>query len=136
MDHLQKTKKEYKIKKKKTRYICLSKYRYIYQNELDKACFQHDMAYGDFKGLSRRTTSDKKLHDKAFNIAKNSKYDGYQCGLGSMVYNFFDKKTAGGSAKNENMTNQDLTEELHKPTIRKLKKRKVYSSFIDNFFEC
>ena len=94
------------------------------------------MAYGDFKGLSRRTTSDKKLHDKAFNIAKNSKYDGYQCGLGSMVYNFFDKKTAGGSAKNENMTNQDLTEELHKPTIRKLKKRKVYSSFIDNFFEC
>ena len=43
--------------------------RYIYQNELDKACFQHDMAYGDFKGLTRRTTSDKILYDKAFNIA-------------------------------------------------------------------
>ena len=50
--------------------------RYIYQNELDKACFQHDMAYGDFKDLTRRTASDKILRDKAFNIAKNPKYDG------------------------------------------------------------
>ena len=50
---------------------------YIYQNELDKACFQHDMAYGDFKDLARRTASDKILCDKAFNIAKNPKYDGY-----------------------------------------------------------
>ena len=57
----------------------------IYQNELDKACFQHDMAYG----LTRRTVSDKILHDKAFNIAKNPKYDGYQHGLASMVYKFF-----------------------------------------------
>ena len=45
--------------------------RYIYQNELDKACFQHDMAYGDFKDITRRKASDKKLRDKAFNIAKN-----------------------------------------------------------------
>ena len=52
--------------------------RYIYQNELDKACFQHDMAYGDSKDLTRRTASDKILRDKAFNIAKNPKYDGYQ----------------------------------------------------------
>ena len=50
--------------------------RYIYQNKLDKACFQHDMAYGDFKYLTRRTASDKTLRDKAFNIAKNSEYDG------------------------------------------------------------
>ena len=50
---------------------------YIYKNELDKACFQHDMAYGDFKDLKRRTASDKILRDKAFNIAKNAKYDGY-----------------------------------------------------------
>ena len=48
--------------------------QYTYQNELDKACFQHDMAYGDFKDLTRRTTSDKILHDKAFNIAKNPKF--------------------------------------------------------------
>ena len=61
---------------------------YIYKNELDKACFQHDMAYGDFKDLKRRTASDKDLRDKAFNIAKNPKYDGYQRGLASMVYNF------------------------------------------------
>ena len=66
--------------------------RYIYQNELHKACFQHDMAYGDFKDLVRRTASDKILHDKAFNIAKNPKFDGYQRGFASMVYKLFDKK--------------------------------------------
>ena len=52
--------------------------RYIYQNELDKVCFQHDMAYGDFKDLNRRTAADKVLHDKVFNIAKDLKYDGYK----------------------------------------------------------
>ena len=62
---------------------------YIYKNELDKACFQHHMAYGDFKDLKRRTQSDKVLKDKAFAIARNSKYDGYQRGLASMVYKFF-----------------------------------------------
>ena len=65
---------------------------YIYKNELDKACFQHDMVYGDFKDLKRRTASDKILRDKAFNIAKNPKYDEYQRGLASMVYKCFDKK--------------------------------------------
>ena len=64
---------------------------YIYKNEFDKACFQHHMAYGDFKDVKRRTFSDKVLKDKAFNIAKNPKYDGYQRGLASMV---FDKKSA------------------------------------------
>ena len=68
---------------------------YIYKNELDKACFQHDMAYGNFKDLARRTASDKVLRDKAFNIAKNPKYNGYQIGLASMIYNFFDKKSSG-----------------------------------------
>ena len=52
--------------------------KYIYRSELDKAYFQHDMTYGDFKDLARRTPSDKVLRDKAFNIAKSSKYDGYQ----------------------------------------------------------
>ena len=65
--------------------------KYIYRNELDKACSQHDMAYGDSKDLARRTTSDKIVRDKAFNIAKNSKYDGYQRRLASMVYNFLIK---------------------------------------------
>ena len=54
---------------------------YIHQNEFDKACLQPDMAYGDFKDLKRRTASDKVLKDKAFSIAKNPKYDGYQRGL-------------------------------------------------------
>ena len=58
---------------------------YIYKNELDKACFQHDMAYGNFKDLKRRTASDKVLRDEAFNIAKNPKFDGYSVGLASIV---------------------------------------------------
>ena len=62
---------------------------YNYQNELNKACFQHDMAYGDFKDLSRRRASDKILRDEAFNFAKSSYYDGYQRGLASMVYKKF-----------------------------------------------
>ena len=66
--------------------------RYTYKNELDKACFQHDMAYGDFKDLKSRTAADKVLRDKAFNIAKNPQYDGYQRGHASMVYQFFGKK--------------------------------------------
>ena len=68
---------------------------YIYKNELHKACFQHDMAYRDFKHLGRRKWSDKVLRDKAFSIAINSKYDGYQKSLASMVYKCFDKKSAG-----------------------------------------
>ena len=58
---------------------------YIYKNQLDNACFQHNMAYGDFKDLARKTASDKVLRDKAFNIAKNPKYDGYLRGIASMV---------------------------------------------------
>ena len=65
---------------------------YIYQNELDKACFQHDMAWEELRDLTRRTAFDKILRDKAFDIAKNLKYDGYQRGLVSMGYKFFDKK--------------------------------------------
>ena len=92
--------------------------RYIYQNKLDKACFQHDMPYGDFKDLTRRTASDTILHDKAFNIAKNPKHDDYQQGLASMVYDFFDKRSAlladksasGSGVKNENISNNELAE--------------------------
>ena len=106
--------------------------QYIYQNEVNKACFQHDMAYGDFKDLNRRTASNKTLRDEGLNIGKTLKYSGYQRSLASMVYKCFDKKTAGGAAKNENMSNKELAEELHKPIIRKFKKGKVYSSFINN----
>ena len=63
----------------------------IYKNELDKACFQHNMTYGHFKDLGKRTASDNVLRDKTFNIAKNPKYHGYQSGLASMVYNFLIK---------------------------------------------
>ena len=96
---------------------------YIYKNELDKACFQHDMAYGGFKDLKRRAFSDKVLGDKAFDLAKNPKYDGYQRGLASMVYKFFDKKSKGSGVNIEMKHNEQLAEELHKPIIRNLKKK-------------
>ena len=97
---------------------------YIYKNELDKACFQHDVAYGDFKDLKRRTFSDRVLKNKAFNIAKNPKYEWYQRGLASIVYKFFDKKSTGnGIANNEIKQNLQLPKELHKPIIRNLKKK-------------
>ena len=76
------------------------------------------MAYGDFKDLARRTASDKVLRDKAFDIAKNSKYDQYQTGLASMVYKFFDKKSKGSGVNMSLEFNEQLVKELHKPIIR------------------
>ena len=103
---------------------------FIYRNELDKAFFQHDMAYGKSKDLVKRTQSDKVLKDKAFKTASDPNYDGYQRGLASMVYKFFDKKSTGSGVVNE--PNYQLANELHKPIIRKFQRRKVYSSFRDN----
>ena len=131
------TKNKERIQKfKEARYT-----KYIYRNELDKACFQHDMTYGDFKDLARRTASDKVLRDKAFNIAKNPKYDRYQRGVASVVYKFFDKnqKVVVLLCLQINLLlkikqNVQLAEELHKPIIKKFKRRRVYSSFKDNIW--
>ena len=90
--------------------------------------FQHDITDRDFKDLAKRTGSEKSLRDKAFNIAKNQKYDRYQKGLASVVDKFFDKKSSGSGANNKIKQN----EELDKPIIRKYIKRRVYSSFKDN----
>ena len=104
---------------------------FIYRNKLDKACcFDHDMAYGKTKDLAKRTQSDKVLKDKAFKIASDPKYDGYQRGLASMAYKFFDKKSSGSGIVNE--PNYQLANHLQKPIIQKFKKRKVYSSYRDN----
>ena len=93
------------------------------------------MVYGYFKDLARKTASDKVLRDKAFNIAKNRKYDGYQWGLVSMVHKLFDKKCAGsGVANNKIKQNLQLAEELHKPVIRNFKKGTAYSEFKDNIW--
>ena len=125
--HLQKIKKEYNsLTKLKIR-------KYIYRNELDKACFQH----GHFKDLKWRTAANNVLRDKAFNIAKNYKYYGYQRGLAYMVYKFFDRKTKGSGVTLANKSipqNEQLAEELHKPIIRKFKRREVYSAFKDNIW--
>ena len=95
------------------------------------------MAYGDFKDLKRRTAADNVLRDKAFNIAKNPKYDGYQRGLASVVYKFFDKKTKGSGVTLANKSvsqNKQLAEELHKSIIRKFKRREIYSAFKGNIW--
>ena len=104
--------------------------RYIYRNELDKVCFQHDSAYADHKDLINRTEVDKVLRDKAYDIASNPKYDGYQRGLASMVYKFFDKKSMGSGIASSPI----LADERHEPIIRKFNKRKVYSQFKDNIW--
>ena len=113
--------------------------RYIYRNELDKACFQHDSAYADHKDLINRTEADKVLRDKAYDIASNPEYDDYQRGLASMVYKFFDKKSIGrGKAKPSSLeriaSSSILADELHEPIIRKFNKRRLYSQFKDNIW--
>ena len=103
---------------------------YIYKNELDKACFPHDAAYSGSQDLAKRTILDKILKDKAYEIAINSKYDGYQRGLANMVYKFFDKKTESRASVNE-----ELAQELHKPVIKKFKRRRIYDArFKDNIW--
>ena len=122
--------------------------RLLYRNELDKACFKHDAAYAKYKDVENRLTSDQKLRNSAYDIASNSKYDGYQRGLASMVYKFFDTKVAPldktfisgkGNAKHSSLertkeVDKILAEELHKPVIKKFNKRKVYSQFKDNIW--
>ena len=106
---------------------------FIYKNELDKACFQHDMAYGKQKDLVKRIQSDKVLRNKAFKIENYPKYDGYQRRLASMVRKIFDKKSASlNKSSGSGIVNEPiyrLANELNKPIIIKLIKRKVYSSF-------
>ena len=84
------------------------------------------MAYGDFKDLTKRTIADKVLRYKAFKIASDQKYDGYQRGLASMIYKFFDKisessgrPSSSASKIANNNENMQLTDELHKTIIRK-----------------
>ena len=104
--------------------------RYIYRNEFDKACFQHDSAYANHKDLINRADADKVLKNKAYNIASNPEYDGYQRGLTSMVYKLFDKEPTGSGIASSSI----LADELHKPIINKFNKRKVYSQFKDNIY--
>ena len=109
-----------KNKERIKRFIKTENTDFIYRNELDKACFQYDMAYGKSKDLTKRTQSNKVLGDKAFKITSNPEYDGYQRGLASLVYKFFDKKSSGKGVTAIEPDYQ-LANELHKPIIRKCK---------------
>ena len=131
--HSQNTKKESKS-------LCRLEIHVLFKNELDKACFQHDMAYGKSKDLAKKTQLVKVLRDKAFKISSDPKYDCYQRGLVSIVYRFFDKKSSGSgvdtSLANKSATepNYQLENKLLTQIIRKFKKRKFYSSFRDNIW--
>ena len=100
----------------------IKEFNLLYRNKLDKACFKHDAAYAEYKDVQNRLISDQKLRNNAYDIASNPKYDAYQRGLASMVYEFFDSKVApldkktmsGKGIKN----NKILAEELHKPVIK------------------
>ena len=70
--------------------------KHLHKNELNKACFAHDAAYSESKHLAKRTISDKILKDRAYEIARNYRYEKHQRALASMVYKFFDKKTGQG----------------------------------------
>ena len=102
---------------------------FIYKNELDKTC----IAYDKSKDLVKKTQSDKVLRDKALKIASDPKYDGYQRGLPSIVYKILNKKSKGSGIAT-NQSNYQLANKLHKPIIKKFKKRKVYSLFRDNIW--
>ena len=127
-----------KIKERIKQFMQTGNTNLIYKNELDKACFEHDMAYGKTKDLVKRTQSDKVLTIKVFKTASDPKYDGYQRGLALMSYNFFDKKStllnksSGSGIVNE--PNYKLANELHKPIIRKFQKRKSLFIFRDNIW--
>ena len=95
-----------KSKQRIQKFIQTEVTNYIYKNDLDKACFQHDTAYDKYKDLTKITQSDKYLRDKAFETARNPKYNGYQRGLAAMVYKIFDKKTFGAAIKS--ISNQQL----------------------------
>ena len=127
-----------KIKERIKKFMQTRNTNLIYKNELDKPCFEHDMAYGKTKDLVKRAQSDKVLTSKAFKTASDPKYDGYERGLASMGYNFFDKKStllnksSGSGIVNE--PNYKLANELHKPIIRKFQKRKSLFIFRDNIW--
>ena len=109
--------------------------KYIYQDELYKAFFQHDMTYEDFKNLLGRVAASKVLHDEAFNIVKNPKYDRYQLGLASTVYNLLDKQSSNTNRKHELiLKTNNYWNNYSKQLLENLNKQKVHSSFIDDNF--
>ena len=111
-----------KNKKRIEKFMKTGNADFIYRNELDKTCFQHDMAYGKAKDWVSRTQSDKFLRDKAFKTASSPKYDGYQRGLAFMVYKFFDKKSKGISVTNA--SNYQFANELQNQLLENFKKEK------------
>ena len=104
-----------KNNKKNSKFMQTGNINYIYKNDLDKACFHHDMAYGKYRDLTKRTQSDKFVRVKAFKIANNPNFNVYERRLAFMVYKFFDKRCKGSAVNS--ILYQQLADELHKPII-------------------
>ena len=109
---------------------------HILKNRLDAACFQHDSTYAKYKDRLNRRRSVIVLKNEALKIATDPRFNGYQRGLASMVYKFFNERTKGSgiNLQANSLNNEILAEELHKPIIKNFKRRKVYSSFKDNIW--
>ena len=109
---------------------------HILKNRLDATCFQHDSVYAKYKYRLNRKQSDIVLTNKALKIGTDPRVNGYQRGLASMVYKFFNERTKGSgiNLKANSLNNEILAEKLHKSIIKNFKRRKVYSSFKDNIW--
>ena len=102
-----------------------------YSNELDQACFQYDMAYGQSQDLPKTKQSDKVLRDKEFKIASDPKYDGYQRGLASMVYKLFDKNYSGNVITDEPNYQPEVS--FINQLLKKLRKEK-FIHYLETIF--
>ena len=109
---------------------------HILNNRFDAACFQNDSAYAKYKDKLNRKQSDIVLKNKALKIATDPRVNGYQRGLASMIYKFFNERTkeSGINNKENLIVNSQLAEELHKPIIKNFKRRKIYPRFKDNIW--
>ena len=122
-----------KHKQRIQKFIQTGDTNYIYKNELDRACFAHDAAYSDSRDLTKRTTADKVLREKAFNFATYPKYDGYQRGLASMVYKFFDKHQKE-AVLNLCLKISNYPKNFINLLLENFKKRKVHWTFKSNIW--
>ena len=126
----------YKKQRKNKKFKETGDSRYIYQNELDKACFQHDMASGDFENLTKRIALIKSCMIKHLILLKVRIMRDINADLLQWPINLLMKKSCGSGIKNEKISNQQLAEKLHKPIIKKIEEKKSTLTFHRQYLGC
>ena len=126
----------YKKQRKNKKFKETGDSRYIYQNELDKACFQHDMASGDFENLTKRIALIKSCVIKHLILLKVRIMRDINADLLQWPINLLMKKSYGSGIKNEKISNQQLAEKLHKPIIKKIEEKKSTLTFHRQYLGC